>query len=90
MAHGSQLAQLKRSLSDADLSRTSHSRSNKKRRSASQESLKATALKQIREKLNPFDQKVTKLKHDVGGRVIKGRIGKPTFKRQAGIEEVGV
>ncbi|KIK29147.1 hypothetical protein PISMIDRAFT_672561 [Pisolithus microcarpus 441] len=69
MAKGSQLSQLKASLSQANDS----SRKNKKKTS--------------HRKLNPFDLKVTKPKHDVGGRKVKGVLGRPTQSRQTGIEQ---
>ncbi|PFH50129.1 hypothetical protein AMATHDRAFT_61585 [Amanita thiersii Skay4041] len=37
--------------------------------------------------LNPFDIKTTRLKHNVGGRRIKGVSGKPTKSKQAGLEQ---
>ena len=49
---------------------------------------KAAKLKDIQQKLNPFDVKVTKLKHDVGGRKIIGTTGRPAQSKQAGIEQV--
>ncbi|KAI6034536.1 Nop14-like protein [Pisolithus microcarpus] len=71
MAKGSQLSQLKASLSQARLNDSS--RKNKKKTS--------------HRKLNPFDLKVTKPKHDVGGRKVKGVLGRPTQSRQTGIEQ---
>lgn len=89
MAKGSQLSQLKSALAKADLSRTSHS---KKRKSASAQprdkNERTAKIQEIHEKLNPFDLKVTKLKHDVGGRKIKGAVGRPLVSRQAGLEKV--
>ena len=49
---------------------------------------KATKLREIQQKMNPFDVKVTKLKHDVGGRRIVGTTGRPAQSKQAGIEQV--
>jgi len=40
-------------------------------------------LEKIHEKFNSFDVKVEKPKHDVGGRKIKGVMGKPSVSRQA-------
>jgi len=37
---------------------------------------------------NSFDVKVTKTKHDVGGRKVKGISGTPAQSKQAGIEQV--
>jgi hypothetical protein len=45
-------------------------------------------LEGIHRRLNPFDIKVTKLKHEVGGRKLKGVTGKPAHSKQAGIEQV--
>ena len=44
--------------------------------------------KRLSEEPNPFDLQVSKTRHDVGGRNVKGRTGKPALKRQAGIEQV--
>lgn len=92
MAKGSQLSQLKTALAQAGL--TGQSQSGKKRkRSAPLEKdkeKKAAKLEEIKQRLNPFDTKVTKLKHDVGGRRLKGITGKPAKSKQAGIEQVRV
>lgn len=48
----------------------------------------AARLKEIQQKMNPFDVKVTKVKHDVGGRKIAGTVGRPAQSKQAGIEQV--
>ncbi|KIJ56486.1 hypothetical protein M422DRAFT_150207 [Sphaerobolus stellatus SS14] len=91
MAKGSQLTQLKAALKDAGLSKKAEAKSGKKRKRASapQEKDKEKAaekLREIHEKLNPFDMKVTKLKHDVGGRKLKGVTGRPGLSKQAGLE----
>ena len=49
---------------------------------------KAVKLKEIHQKMNPFDIKVTKVKHDVGGRKIIGTVGRPAQSKQAGMEQV--
>ncbi|KAG6812102.1 hypothetical protein H0H92_004402 [Tricholoma furcatifolium] len=89
MAKGSQLSQLKSALSKAGV--TGNSQQGKKRkRSASvdKDKEKRTAkLEEIHKRLNPFDTKVTKLKHDVGGRKVKGVTGKPAQSKQAGLEQ---
>ncbi|KAF8897899.1 nucleolar protein 14 [Infundibulicybe gibba] len=89
MAKGSQLLQLKTALSQAGV--TGHPQGGKKRkRSAHPEKdkeKKAARLQEIHQKLNPFDVKVTKLKHDVGGRKLKGVTGRPAQSKQAGIEQ---
>lgn len=90
MAKGSQLSQLKSALSQAGLSRQPQN-SKKRKRTAPDErdkEKKAVKLKEIHQKLNPFDVKVTKLKHDVGGRKIAGTTGRPAKSKQAGIEQV--
>ncbi|KAK7062278.1 putative nucleolar complex protein 14 [Favolaschia claudopus] len=89
MAKGSQLSQLKSALSQAGI--TGQQKAGKKRkRTNSQEKDKdkrAAKLDEIQKKLNPFDTKVTKLKHEVGGRKLKGVTGKPSQSKQAGIEQ---
>ena len=90
MAKGSQLKQLKTALSQAGL--TPQPQAGKKRKRAApterDKEKKAAKLKEIQQKLNPFDVKVTKLKHDVGGRKIVGTTGRPAASKQAGIEQV--
>ncbi|KAJ7055008.1 nucleolar protein 14 [Mycena amicta] len=89
MAKGSQLSQLKTALSKAGVT-GSQQHGKKKRPSGAQEKDKAkraAKLDEIHRRLNPFDVKVTKLKHDVGGRKVKGVTGKPAQSRQAGIEQ---
>ena len=90
MAKGSQLTQLKTALHSAGL--TQQPQGGKKRKRAApterDKEKKAVKLKDIQQKLNPFDVKVTKLKHDVGGRKIIGTTGRPAQSKQAGIEQV--
>jgi hypothetical protein len=83
MAKGSQLTQLKSALSQAGAARQDNN--NTKKRKRSQPSAK---LQEIHDRLNPFDVKVTKLKHDAGGRKIRGATGRPAQSKQAGIEQV--
>ncbi|KAJ3717017.1 hypothetical protein C8R42DRAFT_587652 [Lentinula raphanica] len=45
-------------------------------------------LEEIQGKLNSFDVKVTKLKHDVGGRKLKGVTGKLAQSKTAVIEQI--
>ena len=90
MSKGSQLSQLKSALNQAGLSRQPPS-GKKRKHSGSREydkDKKAKKLQEIHAKLNPFDVKVTKLKHDVPGRKIKGSTGRPQESKQAGIEQV--
>ena len=87
MAKGSQLTQLKTALSQAGVT----SRSKKRKHSVALERDKekrAAQLDEIQRRLNPFDVKVTKLKHDVVGRKLKGITGKPARSKQVGIEQV--
>ncbi|KAI0700625.1 Nop14-like protein [Cytidiella melzeri] len=91
MAKGSQLSQLKNALSQAGLSKQQQQQKNGKKRKRSvldekEKQRKAAKLKEIQQKMNPFDVKVTKLKHDVGGRRIAGTVGRPAQSKQAGIE----
>ncbi|TFY63142.1 hypothetical protein EVG20_g6438 [Dentipellis fragilis] len=89
MAKGSQLTQLKSALSQAGISKQPPN--GKKRKRAQNEEKdrekRAARLQEIHQKLNPFDVKVTKLKHDVGGRKLKGVTGRPAQSKQAGIEQ---
>ncbi|KAI0307057.1 nucleolar protein 14 [Multifurca ochricompacta] len=88
MGKGSQLSQLKSALSQAGLFKKS--KKGRKRKGAQNEgkdnAKRAARLREIQQKLNPFDVKVTKLKHDVGGRKLKGVSGRPAQSKQAGIE----
>lgn len=90
MAKGSQLSQLKSELSQAGLSRQPQTGKKRKRTGAREadKDKKASRLQEITQKLNPFDVKVTKLKHDVGGRKLKGVTGRPELSKQAGLEHV--
>ncbi|KAG1883030.1 nucleolar protein 14 [Suillus subluteus] len=89
MAKGSQLSQLKSALSQAGISKAPQNGKKRKRSgSIDQDKIKKAAkLQEIHKKLNPFDIKVTKLKHDVGGRKIKGSKGQPAQSKQAGIQQ---
>ncbi|KAJ3556799.1 hypothetical protein NM688_g1821 [Phlebia brevispora] len=87
--HRSQLSQLKSALSQAGLSRQQQNGKKRKRTplDEKEKEKKAAKLQEIQRKMNPFDTKVTKLKHDVGGRKITGVTGKPAQSKQAGIEQ---
>lgn len=91
MAKGSQLSQLKSALSQAGVTRpTSSKKKNKSPGAQDQDKAKKAAkLQEIHRKLNPFDVKVTKLKHDVGGRKLRGISGRPAKSKQAGLEQAG-
>lgn len=91
MAKGSQLAQLKSALSQAGVIGQKPGGKKRKRSSAPLEKDKiktAAKLEEIHRKLNPFDEKVTRLKHNVGGRKLKGITGRPAKSKQAGLEQV--
>lgn len=90
MAKGSQLNQLKSALDKAGLSQQSHNVKKRKRSvlDDKEKDRRAARLRDIQQKMNPFDVKVTKLKHDVGGRKIAGLMGRPAQSKQAGIEQV--
>lgn len=93
MAKTSQLKQLKSALSSAGLSRNSQSQKHKKRSGegvAIEKAKKAAKLEAIQRRLNPFDERVTRVKHDVGGRKLKGVVGRPGVSRLAGLEQVSV
>lgn len=92
MAKGSQLLQLKSALSQAGISKQPQNGKKRKRSvlDEKEKERKAAQLRHIQEKMNPFDMKVTKLKHDVGGRRIAGTMGRPAQSKQAGIERVRV
>jgi hypothetical protein len=82
MAKGSQLSQLKSALSQAGITRQEAPNKKRKRTDPS------AKLQAIHERLNPFDIKVTKLKHDVGGRKIRGVTGRPAKSKQTGLDQV--
>lgn len=87
----SQLQQLKAALNTAGLNRKSVGTKKKKKGGKSQDvdrAKKAAKLDEIRTKFNKFDERETKTKHDVGGRNLKGVVGRPAASRQAGIEQV--
>jgi len=89
MAKGSQLSQLKSALSQVGV--TNPQSGNKRKRSKNEDADKerrAAKLREIQQKMNPFDVQVTKTKHDVGGRKVKGAVGRPAQSKQAGIQQV--
>jgi nucleolar protein 14 len=45
-------------------------------------------LKRIEEQFNAFDTKFTRTKHEVFGRKVKGKVGKPGVSREVGEENV--
>ncbi|CAG8433583.1 10902_t:CDS:10 [Diversispora eburnea] len=46
-----------------------------------------TKLNQLNDEINPFELKVTRMKHDVLGKRVKGVQGRPGLNRQIGIEK---
>ncbi|KAI0005125.1 Nop14-like protein [Russula compacta] len=85
MGKSSQLSQLKSAVSQAGPSRQ-HKTGRKRRYTQNEEKDNSKRAARLREILNQFDVKVTKLKHDVGGRKLRGVSGKPAQSKQAGIE----
>jgi nucleolar protein 14 len=90
MAKGSQLTQLKSALSQAGVTRQPQNGKKRKHAGNADQDKEKTAAKlfEIHQKLNPFDVKVTKLKHEVGGRKLKGVTGRPAQSKQTGLEQV--
>ena len=89
MVKGSQLSQLKSALSQAGV--TKPQPGGKRKRSKNEDvdkERRAAKLREIQQKMNPFDVQVTKTKHDVGGRKVKGAVGRPAQSKQAGIQQV--
>ncbi|KAG1796802.1 Nop14-like protein [Suillus plorans] len=82
MTKGSQLSQLKSALCQAGISKAPQNGKKRKRSGSIDEDKFRKALHK-----NPFDTKVTKLKHDIGGRKVKGSKGKPAERKQAGMEQ---
>lgn len=91
---GSQLKQLKAAISSAGLSHQSQPSSDSKKRKRRGGAIlehrekRVAKFNEIHEQFNQFDVRVTKLKHDAGGRKLKGVVGKPAASKQAGIEQV--
>lgn len=93
---GSQLAQLKRQVKEAGITdRRQDSNAAKKRKRGQQAAEKdqaahrRAALEKIKldTSLNPFDEKVTRQKHDVLGRKVKGAVGRPGLAKQGGLAQ---
>ncbi|WVQ78276.1 hypothetical protein IAT38_000361 [Cryptococcus sp. DSM 104549] len=88
----SQLSQLKSALNSAGLNKKSHSKKEKKafKKGGARETDRAKKidkLEEIRKSLNKFDERETRVKHDVGGRNLKGVTGRPSAAKQAGLEQ---
>lgn len=86
---GSQLAQLKTALHSTGISREGGSNARKRKRgSDTSQQQRAARIEEITSKLNPFDLKVTKPKHDIAGKKVKGVMGRPAASKQMGLQQV--
>ena len=88
MAKGSQLSQLKSALSQAGVNGPNGKKKKSTPLTEHAKVKKAAKLREIQQRLNPFDVKVTRLKHDIGGRRIRGTMGRPAQSKQAGMQQV--
>lgn len=93
---GSQLAQLKshvRSAGISDRRQQSNASKKRKRGQAASERDEAAARREALAKIssdrkfNPFDEKVTRVKHDVLGKKVKGAVGRPALAKQGGLAQ---
>ncbi len=89
---GSQLSQLKSKLHSSGVTdRRQLSKKSRSRRGGQDEKEAAAArlnkINAIVSGLNPFDQKVTKPKHEVLGRKIKGAVGRPGAAKASGLAQ---
>ncbi|EPQ28256.1 uncharacterized protein PFL1_04083 [Pseudozyma flocculosa PF-1] len=89
---GSQLSQLKSKLHAAGVGdRRQQSKKSKLRRGGQDEKDAAAArrnkIANITSSLNPFDEKVTKPKHEVLGRKVKGAVGRPGAAKASGLAQ---
>jgi hypothetical protein len=82
---GSQLKRFKESLSSI----TRPSQGKRKRNPIPTKDVdRNEKLKHIEEQFNSFDNKFTRTKHEVFGRKVKGKVGKPLVTRTIGEENV--
>jgi nucleolar protein 14 len=82
---GSHLKRFKESLSS--VTRPSHA--NRKRKQIPDKDLeRPEKLRRIEEQFNAFDTKFTRSKHEVFGRKVKGKTGKPGVNRELGEQSV--
>lgn len=89
---GSQLSQLKSKLHSSGVTdRRQLSKKSRSRKGGQDEKDAAAArlnkINSIVSGLNPFDQKVTKPKHEVLGRKIKGAVGRPGAAKASGLAQ---
>jgi nucleolar protein 14 len=83
---GSQLKRFKESLSAI----THGKHAGRKRKTLSEKDPeRKDKLMHIEQQFNAFDTKFTRSKHEVFGRKIKGKSGKPALTRELGEEKVG-
>jgi nucleolar protein 14 len=84
---GSQLRRFKESLSSV----TRPGQSKRKRKQFSDKDPdRKDKLKRIEEQFNTFDTKFTSSKHEVFGRKVKGKTGKPAVSKELGEESVRI
>ena len=88
MPGGSQLTQLKAALSNEGKMRQSAGKKRKRSERNDERMYNVNKNQESPQEMNPFSLKVTKVKHDIGGRKLKGIVGKPNISNQAGIEQV--
>ncbi|PWN54101.1 Nop14-like protein [Violaceomyces palustris] len=89
---GSQLNQLKSKLRAAGVTdRRQQSKSSKKRKGGQDEveraAIRRNKIEAITRGLNPFDEKISKPKHDVLGRKVKGAVGRPGAAKASGLAQ---
>lgn len=93
---GSQLAQLKSTVKSSginDRRQQSNSAKKRKRGQASNERDEAAARREALArissdtKFNPFEERVTKVKHEVLGKKVKGAVGRPALAKQGGLAQ---
>ncbi|KAG5362215.1 putative nucleolar complex protein 14 [Yarrowia sp. C11] len=87
MAKTSQLKRLKETLKKNDLTGQTNVKGNKKKMATGKNRQdRDKVLADIRQQFNPFDVKVAKKKHDIGGRTVRGSVGRPGLSKLSGEE----
>lgn len=87
MAKTSQLKRLKETLKKNDLTGQTNVKGNKKKtQTGKNRQDRDRVLSDIRQQFNPFDVKVAKKKHDIGGRTVRGSVGRPGLSKLSGEE----
>jgi nucleolar protein 14 len=82
---GSHLKKFKESLSSVTRSGVAK---RKRRHVGDKDPDRGEKLKRIEEQFNPFDTKFSRSKHEVSGRRVKGKVGKPGISRELGEQKV--